>query len=307
MSSIDPVKKPQQPYKLVGTAELLVQAVQAFKSGNLQNLALAAFGVFLPQIFATWALAPAAGNAAEGMWKAALKADATAIIDTATLPSFISQVSDFYILFVAINMVLWCVFLIAYLALVYQSLHHLRPWAFPGLSVRELLGDMTRIALRRGLLLTAMVASLGFATQAFPLTSLFLGALALMAPVLMVAEHKSALRSLLNSLTIRYARQVPLGGWSAFLSMVTIGGLFFTLEFFIDWVAGEALDWLAGTMPPLLSTEVPGMPFTFGFVAVDTLQALATTALIVLLPGMTAALYMQVHFRSSRRDLSILA
>jgi hypothetical protein len=306
-TSSNPGNSPAQSYRLVGTAELLVQAVQAFKSGQPLNLALVGLGVFLPQILATWLMAPSAASAAFSMWKVALGVESTAIIDASTLPAFISQVSDFYILFMAINIVLWVIFLISYLALVYQSLHHMRPWAFPRLTGRELLSDMIRVALKRGILLTALVASLGFATQAFPLTSLFLGALALMAPVVMVAEHKSALRSLINSLTLRYARQVPLGGWAAFLSLVTIGGLFFSLEFSLEWLAGESFKWLANVMPPALSAEVPGMPFTVGFILVDTLQTLVTTVLVSLLPGTTAALYMQVHFRNSRRDLSILA
>lgn len=291
----------------MGSAELLVQAVQAFKSGNLQSVALAAFGVFLPQLLSTWLVAPAAGKAAGGIWSIALEVKRGTPIDASTFLAIKAQLANFFSIFMVANVVMWLVFLVAYLALVYQSLSHLRPWAFPRLDTRDLLGDMTRLALKRGLLLTALAGSLAFATQAFPLTSLFLGALTLMAPVLMVAERKSAVRSLMHSISLRYARQVPLGGWSAVLGLFTIGGLFFSFEVMFGWLAEELLDAFATASAPMINAVIPGMPFTAGFALVDLIQSLLTTALVCLLPGATASLYIHVHFRQSKRDISILA
>jgi hypothetical protein len=283
-------QKTAQPPKLVGLSELLVQAVQAFKSGGRQTLALAAFGIFLPQMISTWILAVPSERTASGLWKIALATKSSTGITPGTLPAMMDEVSRFFGPF-----------------LVYLSLHHFRPWAFPRLTAKELTGDMARLVLRRGILLGGLILSMGFATQAFALTSLFLAALSLMAPVLMIAEHKSALRSLTQSITLRYSRQTPMGGWSAFLSLVTLGGLFFSLQFGLEWLAGSILNWLGTHMPPGISAPVPGLPFTYGYAAVDALQALASTVLIVVLPGATAALYMQVHFRNSKRDLSIRA
>ncbi|MEY4632230.1 MAG: hypothetical protein RIQ81_2350 [Pseudomonadota bacterium] len=310
--------QPNQPVQLVSSSELLVQAVQAFKSGNLQSLGLAGFGVFLPQILSTWLLAPASHQAAGNIWSAALDVKKGAAIDGSTFPGILGQAAEFYRLFGFINLLLWLVFTAAYLAMLYQSLHHMRPWAFPRLSLRELLGDMVRLTLKRGILLAALVVSLcflltafltslGFGNQADGLISLFVIPLSLMAPVLMVAEHKSALRSLTHALTLRYARRVAFGGASAVLSLVTIFGLFFCIEYLFSWIGSEALDWFATGTPQFLAMALPGMPFSVGFALVDLVQSMLTTSMICLLPGATAALYIQVHFRNSRRDLSILA
>ncbi len=300
-------KKTAQPQKVIGLSELLIQAAQAFKSGGHETLVLAAFGIFLPQVIATWILALPAGRTAAELWKITLATKSTAGVTPETLPAMMEEVSRFFGPFLITSVLCWFVFGVSYASLIYLNLHHMRPWGFPRLSLKELIGNMARLVLRRGVLLGALVLSMSFATQAFALTSLFLGALSLMAPVLMIAEHKSALRSLTQSITLRYARQVPMGGWSAFLSLVTLGGLFFSLQFGLEWFAGLALNWLGTHMPPGISAQVPGMPFTYGYAVVDTLQALAITALVVLLPGATAALYMQVHFRNSKRDLSIRA
>jgi len=300
-------QKTARPAKLVGLSELLVQAVQAFKSGGRQTLALAAFGIFLPQLMSTWILAVPSGRTASGLWKIALATKSDSGITPGTLPAMMEEVSRFFGPFLVTGVVCWFVFGVSYASLVYLSLHHFRPWAFPRLTAKELTGDMARLVLRRGILLGGLILSMGFATQAFALTSLFLAALSLMAPVLMIAEHKSALRSLTQSITLRYSRQTPMGGWSAFLSLVTLGGLFFSLQFGLDWFAGLTLNWLGTHMPPGISAQVPGLPFTWGYAAIDALEALASTALIVVLPGATVALYMQVHFRNSKRDLSIRA
>ncbi|NDE14114.1 hypothetical protein EBZ80_04205 [bacterium] len=305
--STEPENRPSQPQKLVGSAELLVQAVQAFKSGGPQTLALSAFGIFMPVLLSGWLVAPLAEKSAANLWKIAREAQSGGGINGSTLPAMMSEVSGFMGFFFLAGFVGWLVFAVAYACLVYLSLHHLRPWAFPRLTTRELVGDMARVVLRKGILLTVIVISMIFATQTFALTSLVLGALSLMAPVLMIAEHKSALRSLSQSLTLRYARQVPMGGWSAFLSLVTIGGLFFSSQFGLEWLAESALYWLGARMPVGLSTKIPGMPFTLGYALVDALHAIVMSVLVVLLPGSTAALYMQVHFRTSRRDLSIRA
>ncbi len=302
--STEPENRPSQPQKLVGSAELLVQAVQAFKSGGPQTLALSAFGIFLPVFITGWLMAPLAGKAAENLWNIAQQAQSGAGIARATLPAMMSEVSGFMGVFFLAALSGWLVFAVSYACLVYLNLHQLRPWAFPRLTTRELVGDMTRLVLRKGILLTALVMSVMFATQTFALTSLVVGALSLMAPVLMIAENKSALRSLMHSLTLRYARQVPMGGWSAFLSLVTIGGLFFSFQFGLEWLADAGLYWLGSRMPAGLSAKLPGMPFTWGYALVDALHATAVSALVVLLPGSTAALYMQVHFRTSKRDLS---
>lgn len=281
--------------------------MQAFKSGGPQTLGLSTVGIFLPLFLSGWLVAPAAGKSAENIWKIAADAQAGGGITGNTLPAMMAEVSGFMGLFFFSGLACWLVFAVSYACLIYLSLHQLRPWAFPRLTMRELVGDMTRVVLRKGILLAALVISMTFATQSFALTSLFLGAMSLMAPVLMIAEHKSALRSLMHSITLRYARQVPMGGWSAFLSLVTIGGLFFSFLFGLEWLAESALYWLGAHMPAVASAKFPGMPFTVGYALVDVLHVLAMSVLIVLLPGSTAALYMQVHFRTSRRDLSIRA
>lgn len=313
--SMEQENRPAQPQNVVGSAELLVEAVQAFKSGGHQTLGLSVFGIFLPLLLNGWLAAPAAGRASSAIWKIAQDARLGGGITPATLPALMSEVTDFMIVFVCLGLLATLVFSVSYACLVYLSLHHMRPWAFPRLTMRELAGDMTRLVLRRGILLAALVLSMIFATQSFVMTSLFLAAMSLMAPVLMIAEHKSAVRSLLNSLTLRYARRIPMGGLSAFLALVTVGGLFFAAQFGLGWLAEEGLYWIGAHMPPVLSVKIPAIPFTWGFALVDGLHALALTMLVILLPGTTAALYMRVHFRTtgrgqgpdSARDLSIRA
>ena len=300
-------KTPPQPPRLVGVSDLLVQAAQAFKSGGRQSVALAFFGIFLPQILASWILAAPAAGTAEGLWKIARSAKSSAGITVQTLPAMLEEVSRFFGPLLFTGTLCWFIFGVAYASLVYLSLHHMRPWAFPRVTPKDLAADMAKLVLRRGFLFAALVLSMGFATQAFAMTSLFLGALALMAPVLMIAEHKGVVRSLTQAITLRYARQVPMGGWSAFLSLVTIGGLFFFFEFALEALASSTVGWLGIHLPPGISRQVPGMPFTYGYALVDAVHALASTSLVALLPGTTAALYMQVHFRNSARARSIRA
>lgn len=301
----EPEQQNQQPPKMVGAAELLVQAAEAFKSGSPQMLLLVIFGVFLPQLLANWILAIPADRAVKALREMTQIQISSGLTNSDFFQQITEKIGNFTIVFTATTIFAWFIVGVAYLALIYLNLNQMRPWAFPEVSSGQLLRDMTKLGLRRGIWLVLLVGITVAITQAFPLTAVFLASLTLMAPVLMIAEHKSALRSFTHSLTIGYARKSPLGGWSAFLGLVTLGGLLFTLNFLIEWGANSLLDNLTATKLLLLSDKIPGLPFTIGYAVIDVAQTALISALIALLPGFTVALYMRLHFRNHRKTVKI--
>lgn len=291
--------------KMVGAAELLVQAGQAFKSGSPQMFVLAALGILIPQLLANWSLALPSANAARTLEQLTTAGLDDGQISPDLFTHIIETTGSFFTTFSLVTFVSWFVIGVTYLALVYLNLHQMRPWAFPALTPQQLLKDMGWLGLRRGLPLIFLITVTLAITQAFPLTAIFLASMTLMAPVLMVAEHKSALRSFLNSLTLSYARKTPLGGWSAFLGLVTVGGLVFTISFLIDLGANQLLEASTITGFDFLADKIPAFPFTWGFAAIDLIQTALISGIIALLPGFTTALYMRLHFRNRQKTVKI--
>jgi hypothetical protein len=179
----------------------------------------------------------------------------------------------------------------SYLAIVHIAVCQYREMPVP--SGWSALRHGLRKAIPRGILQLVLVVMLLTVGHALVIPAIAVAVLSIMAPVVLVAEGKGAWRSLLDALTLRYARDTSVGAWSTFASLLYITGLFYLVAMGVATLGERlmTLDVFAGAPRALYLWRFEGLPFGPIYAAVTALSTLLEQMALAAMPFLTASLY----------------
>jgi hypothetical protein len=217
--------------------------------------------------------------------------------------------------FVLAALALWCAFLTAYMALLHAAVHFSRT----GLSLntydsfkKGLMTALTGgIVLTFALLLIAIIGQVFIGSQFLAAPAIIVAALSLMAPVLMVAEKKRALKAVYEAVMLRYLRgrkqvlvygkKIPSGlsGWNVMFMLLVQGSFFYAMvnlvtlasSLFVnldDYISIPNLLWSSWSA---WISPFSGYSFGMAYVFATVFESTLSFAIISFLPAVTTALY----------------
>lgn len=280
------------------TLGIYSDAFQTLKAVLNPSLQITAVAIFVPQIismlFLSYLSQPIAAkikDLAGTMLLTKEKLNYMALIETA---------AEFFTTYLIVILVLLVVFFSAYLSLVklavaakqgakipsassvyVQSLRQMLPWGFL-------------------LFLAILIISLErFLWGPFRIFTM----LALMAPVIFIAERRGVGASLWRSLFLKYTHPATTSAFSTAVTLIVFGAFLFMGEMAISWLGTfltTADEWLK--LPrELWNQSVPEFPFSSVYLFQRILAAAGYSLLILALPFFTVSLYFLVIPRLSQR------
>lgn len=188
----------------------------------------------------------------------------------------------------------------SYLALVHVAVCQYRQMPLP--SGWSALRHGLRKALPRGIAQLVLVVVLLAVGHTLVIPAIAVAVLSIMAPVVLVAESKGAWRSLIDALTLRYARDTSVGAWSTFASLLYLCGLFYLVAMGIATLGERlmTLDVYTGAPRALYLWRFEGLPFGPVYAAVTALSTLLEQTALAAMPFLTASLYFAI---ANKREL----
>jgi hypothetical protein len=283
--------------KVLVTRDVWRTAWTTFKSTRRQLLALLVVGLILPQALLSLIFdVHSVGVARELKASFTLKQGATESFAALLLPAgpYLTGLAAFILL---IGLVLFG----TYFALVHTAVDHLR--GAPCRGALRAWGAGLKAALPGGAVLFLAFVALATIGQVLIAPAIMLAALALVMPVVMVAERRGALRALATSLLLRYVRGSEYSGWAVFFFLLTLGAVVYTFLAGVGMAAEAALflDERLDLPRHLWTMTFPGMDFGPVYLAVDLFETTVTMTLAAAVPLLTAALYFTV---AARREIA---
>lgn len=127
--------------------------------------------------------------------------------------------------------------------------------------------------------------------------------LALMAPVLYIAEGRKVATSLFNALVLKYTHPATGTPFNVAFSLIIFGAFLFFFEMLIAWT-GEAIlsaDEMLGFTRSFWNIKMFDQPYTLVYFLQKNLTSLAYSALITLVPFFTVNLYFTVSPKLSQK------
>ncbi len=127
--------------------------------------------------------------------------------------------------------------------------------------------------------------------------------LALMAPVLYIAEGRKLSSSLFNALFLKYTHPATGTAFNVAFSLVIFGAFLFFIEMLVAWTGESILsadEWL-GLTRSFWDIKMLNQPYTLVYFLQKNLSSLAYAALITLIPFFTVNLYFSVSPKLSQK------
>jgi len=255
-------------------------------------------GMVIPQIWFTWHFGARAAEFTATVQTMTERALAGAAGQPRLFRSLVPESYDFAVNFGIGAILVGVLFLVSYLALIRIALDSMNQR--PARTLGALLLGSLKIAVPRGILLVVLVALTMALGQIFIILALIVSILALMSPVLLVAESKGAFAAFGRAITLRYARKDPpdqLGVWPAFFALMTVGGLFYVTEYVVAMMSLSVLqlDTMFEISRNFWTIKFPGLLFGPAFVSADMIDTTIGTMVVAVLPSITAALYFKLR------------
>ena len=192
----------------------------------------------------------------------------------------------------------------SFLTLVRLSAAHLRQEPKPQIWHLWLTALKRTIPLGLALFLVGFLITL--TGQIFILPALLLGVLGMMVPTIFVVEGRSALRSLVSALTLRYARGSGYSGWSVLFNLISLGAFLYGALALISLVSESMmyLDELTGLSRKPWITMLPIWEVNPFYAMVSLIESVLSVICIALMPILTTTLYFKVRLGSEGRPIA---
>lgn len=252
-----------------------------------QTLIIGVVGLFLPQVAIGLYLDARSGGVAAGL-RQVYEA-------TAATPTFYSTLAEpgmgFFAELMGLSMAGVVMLMAAYFALLHVVVAAFRGEPPPAAGKALALG--LRTALPKGLILILAFVLLSFIGQIFVAPAILIAILSLNVPVLLVAEKQGAWRSMVNAVTLRYARPY---GWVAMFMLMSVAALLY-IVIAVAALGSDALmdlDQHLGVARGPWLFLLPGMPFGPFYLATEILETALVVAALSIMPALTASLYFAV-------------
>lgn len=306
MTIPEPMTKSPTERRLISlrTGDLIARGLKILKKSLLRVVLISLFALVLPQFIFTWSSATQANVAALYLQQLSL----TAASDSPRFLQATEIIGGFLARLGGAALVLWFVMLTGYSAIIRIALDRLsrrrqRPTS-------DLVLESLRTTLLKSYPATILAGVLIAIAQIFPPVALIIAVLTIMIPVLAVAESGNPVSLLFRSLTLRYVPRNQFGRWPVFFAVLSLGGVFYILEFALTFLVESAnslesrVDLLPDAIASLLATPLFGrglfanLPYTPLYAVVDTVDTLVGVALLPVLAAASSLLYMRA--RASR-------
>ena len=279
----------------ISTLHTLAAGCRALRSNLRSTLQIALFTMFLPQLAGEFYFDKSSGQVVDKLWEIA---DATSA--TAGYSPFAQAIMGFFSNYLILSIIIWTLFIAGYLSLVVLFVEFNRT-KLPQ-TLKFALKSALSLIFPRGLIAAFLIMAFSILGQIVLPLFIFVGALALMAPVLIVAENLGGFAAIWQSIRMRYALTNGLASrWAVFFCLSgTVAVLYLGLYslLYIDQRV-QSLDLLFGLPRALWSSKFGNFPFSIPFALGRTMDLAGTIGLVCLLPPATVHLYYQVKQRVS--------
>lgn len=306
MTIPEPMTKSPTERRLISlrTGDLIARGLKILKKSLLRVILISLFALVLPQFIFTWSSATQANVTAAYLQQLSV----TAASDSPRFLQATEIIGGFLARLGGAALVLWFVMLMGYSAIIRIALDRLsrRRQRTPSALILE----SFRTTILKSYPATVLAGVLIAIAQIFPPAALIIAVLAIMIPVLAVAESGNPVSLLFRSLTLRYVPRNQFGRWPVFFAVLSLGGVFYILEFALTFLVESAnslesrVELLPDAIARLLATPLFGrglfanLPYTPLYAVVDTVDTLVGVALLPVLAAASSLLYMRA--RASR-------
>ncbi len=278
--------------QLISSRDLLAQGIQSLKTLMPQAFWVVALGMVLPQLAFSLIWGHRSGEFFEAI--KTLTQSVPAVGPSGLFRTLIPETLNYFAGFTAGIIAVLGLSAISWMILVQQTLdlQQGRPVTPAGHAFWQCL----RLIIPRGLILFVLVTlTLGIG-QFLVLMLLIASIFVLMAPVLLVAEKKSAFALFGRTMTLRWvSRAGSLGVWPFFFALMSIGGAFWLSQFAVGWLISSiaTLDLTLGLEHSFWARPLGSLPFTGAWLLGEILEITIGSAVAAVLPPVTVALYLR--------------
>ena len=278
--------------QLISSRDLLAQGIQSLKTLMPQAFWVVALGMVVPQLAFSLIWGHRSGEFFERL--KALTQSLPPLGGEGLFRTLIPETLNYFGGFTLGIIIVLALSALAWMILIQQTLdlHQGRPVT----PAAQAFWKCLRLILPRGLILFVLVTLSLALGQFLVLMLLIVSIFALMAPVLLVAEKKSAFALFGRTMTLRWANRTgSLGVWPFFFALMSVGGAFWLSQFAVGWLVSTiaTFDLALGLEHQFWAKPLGSFPFTGAWLLGELVEISLGSAIAAVLPPVTVALYMR--------------
>jgi hypothetical protein len=290
MDTIPEQAQKQRKDRILGQKVIWQKCFQILKGAKLQVAAIAFLGLVLPQLILQ------AFFDSDGMQTAALLRELVDNLEAnpTGFSGIVATAGLYFSSFLAVQFLYLFIFVATYLALVHVSIEWIRGQNTG--SIKDAFAQGFKAAFPRGifiLLIYTLVFTIG---QVLIFPFILLTALGLMIPVILLVENKSASRSFLDAVTLKYVKHSAFSAWNVLFSLLTIAAIIYTaviginvlLDFFYH------LDESFGLSRNFWTMSFFSMDYPAVYIIGSAVSTVATAFVVTFLPTLTVVTYFEI-------------
>lgn len=280
----------------VTTFSICASAYQTFQALRVQTIKLALLLFVLPNLLLDLILRPVGQKASEGLISPAQQSGNNFV----SFDVLLNLASGFFMKYMLAKLLVFLLTALAYLAIVHMAVAFITKEE--SLGINKSLGLGFNSLFFKGIFIFAALSLTSlerFFWGPFPIFTM----LTLVAPVILIYEHKSVGNSFFRALMLRYAHPANASALSVFLTLILFGALLHFSDLFAQMLANGLmnLDETLSLSRSFWVWTIPGLSISTPYLVKNIFMSVTYGVLFVSSAFFTASLYFAVAPRLTQR------